>query len=568
MKKALSLLLALGLLAGLLTVPASALSFDDAELYLDKVKSIKGSSYLVDFDGDGREELVFSKNENGCNTVEVWQGGSQLATMTDYYAGTMGDDDIFFARKNGKTYLVYHLYMYRSLDQSLTYYTVENGKWVEKRSKDYDDIQAYSPERLDASYAWEELKYTAKEHSAASQLKQVAEPAAPPKPEVPAAPLGEALPPAKAEAIAQLSGVYYSGDRAAMAMTRPQARAIQAQIAQYAAAAPAANLSDVYVSLFDAGAGIPGVFMAKGFLGSMTAPTRLSDGEVLYEKGACAIWTFQGGEALVPFPHLSAEDSIALYPSCVERRTAPGESSHCETNYYALGYGFLFDNPGTTLVEDHDWDSGQRTCYVNGARVTAEQYQEFVALWQGAGLRAGAGPGGGVEYIIKYMTPADQAAAALDRFVNAFTAYPATQTVELDGKGVEFQCYALKDEAGNPTNYVKLRDLAKLLDGTDAQFDVGWDGAVSVTTDKAYTPNGTELQTPFTGERTYADAAAATKVNGQDAPLSAFVLTDDQGGGYTYYKLRDLGQALGFHVDWSADRGVFIETDKPYAGAN
>ena len=45
------------------------------------------------------------------------------------------------------------------------------------------------------------------------------------------------------------------------------------------------------------------------------------------------------------------------------------------------------------------------------------------------------------------------------------------------------------------------------------------------------------------------------------------MLTDDSGGAYTYYKLRDLGKALGFNVDWSAEKGVFVETDKPYSGA-
>ena len=42
--------------------------------------------------------------------------------------------------------------------------------------------------------------------------------------------------------------------------------------------------------------------------------------------------------------------------------------------------------------------------------------------------------------------------------------------------------------------------------------------------------------------------------------LSPQVLTDDSGDGYTYYKLRDLGAALGFTVDWSAEQGVFIQT--------
>ena len=35
--------------------------------------------------------------------------------------------------------------------------------------------------------------------------------------------------------------------------------------------------------------------------------------------------------------------------------------------------------------------------------------------------------------------------------------------------------------------------------------------------------------------------------------------------GSNYFKLRDLGKALDFYVGWSADRGVYIETDKPYS---
>ena len=56
------------------------------------------------------------------------------------------------------------------------------------------------------------------------------------------------------------------------------------------------------------------------------------------------------------------------------------------------------------------------------------------------------------------------------------------------------------------------------------------------------------------------NAAAAAQ-----AGLDAIVLKDDQGGAFTYYKLRDLGMALGFNVGWSAEKGVFVETDKPYS---
>ncbi len=144
------------------------------------------------------------------------------------------------------------------------------------------------------------------------------------------------------------------------------------------------------------------------------------------------------------------------------------------------------------------------------------------------------------------------------------TAYQSTQTVQVDGKAVEFQCYALKDQSGNPTNYIKLRDLADILNGSAAQFQVEWDGTVTITTKQAYTPNGSEGNTPFSGDRAYQEATNPTKVNGQSKDLAAFVLSDDRGGEYTYYQLRDLGKTLGFNVGWSADKGVFIETDKPY----
>lgn len=144
------------------------------------------------------------------------------------------------------------------------------------------------------------------------------------------------------------------------------------------------------------------------------------------------------------------------------------------------------------------------------------------------------------------------------------TAYASTQDVLVDGKAVEFQMYALKDEKGYYTNYIKLRDLAQILNGTSAQFQVGWNGAVNIETGKAYTSNGSEMSTPFQGDRAYEAAAAATNINGRAADLTAFILKDSSGSGYTYYKLRDLGEALGFNVSWSREKGVFVETDKPY----
>lgn len=174
---------------------------------------------------------------------------------------------------------------------------------------------------------------------------------------------------------------------------------------------------------------------------------------------------------------------------------------------------------------------------------------------------------GGLKVTTRWGTKAQEDAANTD-IPAAGTAYPSTQKVSVDGKSVSFQCYALKDANGFDTNYIKLRDLADILSGTKAKFQVGWDGSVTITAGQGYTKNGSEQKTPFSGQRSYVRASAPTYVNGARAPLSAFVLNDDQGGGYTYYQLRDLGEALGFNVGWSADRGIFVETDKPYDANN
>ena len=148
------------------------------------------------------------------------------------------------------------------------------------------------------------------------------------------------------------------------------------------------------------------------------------------------------------------------------------------------------------------------------------------------------------------------------------TAYATSYSILVDGQAVAFDAYALRDENGNDTNYLKLRDVAHVLNGSAAQFDVGWDahsGSISITTGTAYaSPNGSEMSTPFSGDQSYTENTSAILINGTKTDLSAITLTDANGGAYTYFKLRDLGQSLGFSVDWDAASGsIVIDTAKP-----
>ena len=73
-----------------------------------------------------------------------------------------------------------------------------------------------------------------------------------------------------------------------------------------------------------------------------------------------------------------------------------------------------------------------------------------------------------------------------------------------------------------------------------------------------------ELSTPFSGDRAYRAGTADTMVGATKYPISSIILTDDKGGDYTYYKLRDLGTYLDFNVSF-IDGQVVVTTNEPYS---
>lgn len=98
---------------------------------------------------------------------------------------------------------------------------------------------------------------------------------------------------------------------------------------------------------------------------------------------------------------------------------------------------------------------------------------------------------------------------------------------------------------------------------------MGWDFGVNIIPGESYTPDGSELSTPFSDDRTYKLDESAAFVNRFWEPkLKPIILYDDNGGGYTYYKPRELGEVLDFNVGWGQDRGLYMETDRPYSTAD
>lgn len=143
--------------------------------------------------------------------------------------------------------------------------------------------------------------------------------------------------------------------------------------------------------------------------------------------------------------------------------------------------------------------------------------------------------------------------------VSGLTATGIAAAVMVNGENVAFDAYNI---GGN--NYFKLRDLAYTLNGSAKQFDVGFDSAanaISLTSGQAYTPNGSEMTAKGTGDKTPTATTSKILLDGKEVQFAAYNIE-----GSNYFKLRDLGQALNFGVDWDGTKNIIIiDTNKDYA---
>lgn len=141
----------------------------------------------------------------------------------------------------------------------------------------------------------------------------------------------------------------------------------------------------------------------------------------------------------------------------------------------------------------------------------------------------------------------------------------SSQAITFNGAPIRLEAYTLAaDSNGGDVTFVKLRDVAQVLDGSEDQFNVDWKNkAIYVASKSAYTSkNGTELQPIVVNSTGYVQNTSPVLFDGQMKPLESIVITDVNGGGHSFFKLRDLADAIGFTVDWSAEKGIYIETQR------
>jgi len=134
------------------------------------------------------------------------------------------------------------------------------------------------------------------------------------------------------------------------------------------------------------------------------------------------------------------------------------------------------------------------------------------------------------------------------------TAVPSPQKVFVDGGEIAISAYNI-----GGYNYFKLRDVAFALRETDKTFEVLWNektGAIEILRGRPYTPDGSEMRPSGGAAETAVTSPAAVSIDGVRVSLKAYNIR-----GNTYFRLRDLGAAIGFNVDYGeAENAVFIDT--------
>ena len=138
---------------------------------------------------------------------------------------------------------------------------------------------------------------------------------------------------------------------------------------------------------------------------------------------------------------------------------------------------------------------------------------------------------------------------------SAYDVVLSPQKLMVNGQYVECEKYNI-----DGSNYFKLRDLAYILRDTSAVFGVDFiagENTVQVVPGMPYEPVGSELEIGEDKSATAVPSAQRVWIMGADSEgMSIYNI-----GGNNFFKLRDLGAALGFLVsyDAAADTAV-VET--------
>jgi len=210
--------------------------------------------------------------------------------------------------------------------------------------------------------------------------------------------------------------------------------------------------------------------------------------------------------------------------------------------------------------------------WASNADLSAPRNFDYTGRWQNVGIGTTDNPQGEFTFTSNELMENLAGTAIADtwvwqrRTVSEIAVHPTASKILVNGEYVAFQAYHID---GN--NFFRLRDIAYILSGTTAQFDVEWDeenDAIILILNQAYKPVGGEMVN--TSEGTTIATPTLSEV------FTYFRLTEHQTfwervyfaayhiDGNNYFMLRDIGNAVGFNVDWDSDTNTILISTHNY----
>ncbi|WP_168123651.1 WG repeat-containing protein [Paenibacillus sp. HB172176] len=136
---------------------------------------------------------------------------------------------------------------------------------------------------------------------------------------------------------------------------------------------------------------------------------------------------------------------------------------------------------------------------------------------------------------------------------------PIAFRVMVDGEQLQVQVFEMDGSI-----FIKLRDLAMLLNNTDKSFKVEYNNEAEIiymTTPKKYTPVSGELATSlFNKEISAIESNVALEINGDYMTMDAYTVQ-----GNNYFRLTDMAYALNFGINEDlTGRSINIDTSSEF----
>lgn len=137
-------------------------------------------------------------------------------------------------------------------------------------------------------------------------------------------------------------------------------------------------------------------------------------------------------------------------------------------------------------------------------------------------------------------------------------ATPTISKLTVNKEAIDLNVYTIDGH-----NYIKLRDMAQILDGTEKQFEVTWNKekhTIDLLTQTPYTTVGGELEKSTSDKLKLRFNESQISKDGDDVEFLAYNINDNN-----YFKLRDIAESFNIGLTWNQKtKGIEIDTAKDY----